>query len=65
MRFQIVRTHGPRPYFWRIVDDDGQVVTFSSDMYDSRESCVKGIDAVKEGAAGARIEDLTGERGVG
>jgi uncharacterized protein YegP (UPF0339 family) len=60
MEFQIVETTDPvLPFFWRIVDGDGRMLTFSSHRYRSKEECADAVDAVRRGAAGAAIVDMT------
>ena len=56
VEFQIVRTTDPRaPFFWRMVDDAGHLLTYSSDRYATVEECRIAIGRVKELAASARI----------
>jgi len=59
VEFQIVRTiDPPSPYFWRIVDDPGRLLTYSSDRYTSVEDCRAAIDEIKRSASGATIAVL-------
>lgn len=56
MEFQIVRTTDPRsPFFWRMVDDAGHLLTYSSDRFATVEECRIAIVQVKELAGSARI----------
>ena len=56
VEFQIVRTTDPRaPFFWRMVDDVGHLLTYSSDRFPTVEECRIAIAHIKEGAAAARI----------
>ena len=56
MEFQIVRTTDPRaPFFWRMVDDTGHLLTYSSDRFATVEECRVAIGQIKALAASARI----------
>ena len=56
VEFQIVRTTDPRaPFFWRMVDDSGHLLTYSSDRFSTVEECRVAIGQIKELAASARI----------
>ena len=56
VEFQIVRTTDPRaPFFWRMVDDDGHLLTYSSDRYATVDDCRVAIGQIKDLAASARI----------
>ena len=60
MEFQIVRSTDPRfPFFWRIVDDVGQMLTYSSARYRSCEECVDAVREVQRDAVEAPVVDLT------
>jgi len=60
IEFQIVRTTDPtRPFFWRIVGDQHDMMTFSSARYRTKADCLVAIDVVRRGAAAARVVDLT------
>ena len=62
MKFQVVRGTTPgRPFFWRIVGDEGDVLTDSSATYPTRAACLRAIGAVMRGAADAEVEDLSDE----
>ena len=63
MKFQIVRSPiGARQYFWRIVAQDGRMLTFSSELYETRDACLAGIEEVQREAGAASVEDLTEAR---
>ena len=59
VEFQIVRTTDPRaPFFWRMVDDAGHLLTYSSDRFGSIEACREAIEAIKGDAGQARVSVL-------
>ena len=59
VEFQIVRSTDPRlPFFWRIVDDVGHLLTYSSDRYASVEDCRAAIDEIRWGASDATVSVL-------
>ena len=45
--------------FWRIVDERGAIVTFSSARYSTAEDCRAAIEALRAQAADSSIIDLT------
>lgn len=56
-----MRTSDPRfPYFWRMVDDRGEMLTYSSARYSSREACMAAVHFVQQEAASSLVLDLTG-----
>ena len=56
MEFQIVRTTDPQyPYFWRVVDDLGHMLTYSSARYRSKDDCVEAVRGVQREAADAGV----------
>ena len=56
MEFQIVRTTDPQyPYFWRVVDDLGHMLTYSSARYRSKDECIEAVRSVQRGAADAGV----------
>ena len=60
MEFQIVCTTDPRfPYFWRLVDEDGHMLTYSSARYRTKDECVEAVRHVQRDAAGASVMDLS------
>ena len=60
MEFQIVRTTDPQyPYFWRVVDELGQMLTYSSARYRSKDECIEAVRDVQRDAAGAAVCDLS------
>jgi uncharacterized protein YegP (UPF0339 family) len=59
VEFQIVRTTDPRaPFFWRMVDDVGHLLTYSSDRYASVDACRAAIEEIKRTALDATITVL-------
>lgn len=59
VEFQIVRTTDPRsPFFWRMVDDGGRLLTYSSDRYATVEECRAAIHDIKLTAGEATISVL-------
>jgi hypothetical protein len=59
VEFQIVRTTDPRaPFFWRMVDDAGHLLTYSSDRFPTVEACRAAIDVIKGDAGHATISVL-------
>jgi uncharacterized protein len=57
-KFEIRKTkEGEQWYFVLIAPNSKTIAT--SEMYDSKQSCEKGIDAVKEYAPDAEVEDKT------
>lgn len=61
MEFQIVRTTDPLfPFFWRMVDDVGRMLTYSSARYRSSEECVDAVREVQREAGAAPVVDLSG-----
>ena len=62
MQFQIVRSTDPRfPYFWRMVDDEGHMLTYSSARYRSCEECVEAVDELRGRLDATPVIDLTAE----
>lgn len=49
---------------WRLRDENGEIIAVS-EGYNSLTGAIKGIAAVREVAADAEIEDLTGSTGGG
>ena len=59
VEFQIVKTTDPRsPFFWRMVDDLGHMLTYSSDRYASVDDCRAAIAAIQRGAPDATVAVL-------
>ena len=59
VEFQIVRTTDPRaPFFWRMVDDAGHLLTYSSDRFESVEACREAIEVIKVDAGDATVTVL-------
>jgi uncharacterized protein YegP (UPF0339 family) len=60
VEFQIVRTTDPRfPFFWRVVNGDGQMLTYSSARYRSKGECLDAVRELQREAAHAHISDLS------
>jgi hypothetical protein len=66
VEFQIVRTTDARfPFFWRMVDGAGQMLTYSSARYRSCEECVDAVQEVRARIVETRVVDLTSGDGTG
>ena len=44
-------------YRWRLVAPNGQSIAASGEGYSSKESCLEGIESVKQHASGAQVTE--------
>ena len=61
MKFQINKSASSGQYWFAIKASNGQTLAHS-EQYTTKQSAQNAIDAIRSGAAGATVEDLTGER---
>ena len=55
-----MRTTDPRfPFFWRVIDGGGQMLTYSSARYGTKEECIDAVRELQREAAAATIADLS------
>ena len=58
-KFEIKKSSNGKFYFNLRSKGNGEVIA-TSEMYNSKQSCKQGIEAVKRDAPNAEIDDLTG-----
>jgi uncharacterized protein len=60
LTFEIFKD-GKKEYRWRIRAGNGRIIGMSDEGYDRKEGCRHAITLIKEGAASAKVEDLSTE----
>jgi uncharacterized protein YegP (UPF0339 family) len=58
MTFEIYKDR-KEEFRWRLKAANGNILATSSEGYKAKADCQKGIDAIKAGAATAKVEDHT------
>jgi uncharacterized protein YegP (UPF0339 family) len=56
LTFELYKDAGGK-YRWRLKDGEGTNIGIAPHGYDTKAECQKGIDAIKNGAARAKVED--------
>jgi uncharacterized protein YegP (UPF0339 family) len=57
LTFEVYKDSGGK-YRWRLKDAEGTNLGMAPKGYDAKADCQKGIEAIKAGAARAKVEDL-------
>jgi uncharacterized protein YegP (UPF0339 family) len=58
MTFEVYKDR-KEEFRWRLKAANGNILATSSEGYKAKADCQKGIEAIKTGAATAKVEDLT------
>jgi uncharacterized protein YegP (UPF0339 family) len=49
-------------YRWRVTDAEGKVIGMTTKGYDTKQECLKALEAVKETLAKTKVTEVTGDK---